>query len=214
MDKHAFPVIFALVLVVGIGGTWTLRELWRRRTRAAELQHQQAEPVGLLPQMPDGSAATPGEAIRYLLYEIAPGFKTRVVAIDIGQDAIWVRQSYVRTTFRVPRFDPENSALMASAWRAEVTAAPAVCPTRTDEWVVLILCVPGQQPLTIGCREDVGSQWNAQHDDVKLGRSRSATRLSWRGNVSEVNTPAYWAPGQDWVALVEKFGLVPYLDAR
>ena len=97
MDKWHGLVFIALFAVAMIVGAHTFYHLWRRRNRLPELQRQRGEPVWQPPLMPDAGAVAPGEAIRCVLTEWAPGLKTRVVAIDIGQDAIWVRQREVWT---------------------------------------------------------------------------------------------------------------------
>jgi hypothetical protein len=132
------------------------------------------------------------------------------LAIDVDADAIRV-------------VDPNSNSLIASAQVAQVTATPETYRYRygfsgfgsPDQMVgrviergmasslsttpVLVLSIPGAQPLTIGCRDTVGGL------DM---------RFSWPGNVRQrVNDPPDFAvSGADWLTLVEKFGLTPYLQ--
>ena len=210
MDPWHGLVYFILFWVALTVGAHTFNELRRRRNRTGKLQRLQAEPVEQPPQMPDGRPAAPGEAIRCVMFELVPGLKTWVVAIDIEQDVIRVRQSARRTGFRIPRFDPEKSSLIASAWRTQVTATPAAFIATAKRGIgrtmpVLIVRVPGLQPLTIGCDENIGFRWST---------SASSLRFWWRGNVPWVTTPVYRTLGGDWLTLVENFGLAPYLEDK
>lgn len=111
--------------------------------------------------------------------------------------------------------DANSNALSASASLAQVTATPAIygpsyrhlVPTpqnvATDAAVNylntvpgMVVCVPGLQPLSVGCRDFIGLQ----------------PRFSWHGTVRRVfEHAAYAVSGADWLTLVEKFGLAPYL---
>jgi hypothetical protein len=134
------------------------------------------------------------------------------LAIHVGADAISV-------------VDPNSNALIASAPGAQVTATPETYQYRygspwwwagsVDQIVdrvlqrrmtrslsatpVLVLCIPGAQPLSIGCRDTVG------------GLDR---RFSWPAGVRQrVNDPPEFAvSGADWLTLIEKFGLGPDLQ--
>jgi len=122
------------------------------------------------------------------------------LAIDVGPDAIRV-------------VDPNTNALIASARVAEVTAVPETYQYRhgwgwsweqsmassLSKTPVLVLGLPGMQPLSIGCRDTVG------------GLDK---RFSWPGNERQrVNDPPdFSVSGADWLTLVEKFGLAPYLQ--
>ena len=58
--------------------------------------------------------------------------------------------------------------------------------------------VPGMPPLTIGCRDTV---------------SGLDFRFSWPDDVPTEHASAeYEVSGTDWLTLVEKFGLAPYLN--
>jgi len=104
--------------------------------------------------------------------------------------------------------DPNTDALNASASRAGVTATPATFQPdsvtsgdgSTYNYAAtpgLVVCVPGVQPLTIGCLDLVGSRF----------------RFSWHGDAPRPNErPAYVVSGADLLTLVEKFGLAPYLE--
>jgi|SRR3954471_12199379 hypothetical protein len=101
------------------------------------------------------------------------------VAIDMGSDTLTVT-------------DLSTNALISTAPLAQVTAKPAIhSRTRSDAadvvYPVLIVDVPGMQPLTIGSLaigyQDFFDGWN--------------TRFTWRGNVpslpSESGPPRYVA---------------------
>jgi hypothetical protein len=124
------------------------------------------------------------------------------LAIDVGTDAIHV-------------VDPNTNALVTSAQAAQVTATPetyqyryggfgySFSPDRMmarslSETPVMVLRFPGMQPLSIGCRDTVG------------GLDK---RFSWPRDVRQrVNEPPdFSVSGADWLTLVEKFGLAPYL---
>jgi hypothetical protein len=122
------------------------------------------------------------------------------VAIDVGKDAIWM-------------MDPPDNALIASAWRAQVTATPALSNDRyrlTGIPVpVLVVQVPGAPDvfnhLIIG-HPNYGSD---------AGFNRGLTwvwRYSWRDAVPPEKPPTHLLLGAHWFALVEKFGLDPYLE--
>jgi hypothetical protein len=189
----AFAVLYVTMVVVG----FAVHGLWRRRHRLAEPQRQQGEPVGQPSQMAGVRAPASGEVIRCVLYEFAPGLKRFIVAIDIGLDAIWVRQSEVRTGFRVPVFDPNASALVASAPRAQVTATPGEDLDRYDRLLpILMVHVPGLKPLTI-----------------QPGWGSRGERFYWRGEVPRAKSSFYVTPDEDWLTLVEKFGLAEQLQS-
>ncbi len=121
--------------------------------------------------------------------------------IDVDADAIRV-------------VDPNSNALVTSVPPAQVTATPETYQYRygwgsnlsfeqimarsLSKTPVMVLCIPGVQPLSIGCRDTVG------------GLDK---RFSWPGNVRQrINEPPdFSVSGADWLTLVEKFGLAPYL---
>jgi hypothetical protein len=141
----------------------------------------------------DVRRAAPGEPIRCLLLPNAARFfstarlgmtQTPRLAIDVGADSVWVMDLY-------------RNAPIASAWRAQVTATPAIHPShgRGDiAMPALVVSLPGQDPLIIG------------HPDRR--------RFSWPGAVGEVPQPDYVVSGADWMSLVETFGLASYLENR
>lgn len=106
--------------------------------------------------------------------------------------------------------DPGSDALRASVSRADVTATPATFQAdsvtsgdgSTHDYPAtpgLAVCVPGINPLTIGCLDLVGS----------------AFRFSWRGaSTRSDERPAYVVSAADWLTLVEKFGLTSQLDDK
>jgi hypothetical protein len=122
------------------------------------------------------------------------------LAIDVGADGIRV-------------VDPNSNALVASAQVAQVTATPEtyqygrgwsgygweqMMARSLSETPVLVLGIPGAQPLTIGCRDTIGGL------DM---------RFSWPRDVRQrVNDPPdFSCSGGDFLLLLEKFGLAPYL---
>ena len=109
------------------------------------------------------------------------------LAIDVGADAVWV-------------IDPNNKAPIASASLAQVTATPADYlwyPKGGVKTPVLIVGVAGLRPLTIGCPQS---------------RMTWQSLFSWRGKVPSAKEPEFMVSDADWLVLVEKFGLAPYLD--
>jgi hypothetical protein len=161
----------------------------------------------------DGGRPAPGEPTRCLLYANSDvlqnsgpwtfGDETHLhyqprkpsLAFDVGDDAIRV-------------IDPNTNALKASAGVAQVTAIPQTYECRVDmvryttswESPVVVVGVPGMQPVTVGCQEGKGA----------FGFH---ARFSWRGNVRRANErAAYIVTGRDWVALAEKCGLASDLE--
>jgi hypothetical protein len=128
------------------------------------------------------------------------------LAIEVGADAIRV-------------IDPNTNALIASTSPAHVTATPVTYrPTQrhwfpsvghvisdaaTNYWSTapgMRVSIPGMAPLTIGCRDTV------------TGLDQ---RFSWPHDVPSEHARAdYEVSGTDWLTLVEKFGLAPYLINR
>ena len=151
------------------------------------------------PGKPGAPAAGTGESTRCLLSAYPTGWQRHGMAIDMSQDAIWVWA-----------IDSGQSALLASAPRAQVTATPAAfvrAPKRDsgNTQPVLMVRVPGLQPLTIGCAARIGTpRWP----------DASSLRFWWRGKVPWVRTPAYVTAAPDWLTLVESFGLAPYLEDK
>lgn len=137
---------------------------------------------------------SPGEPTRCLLipnpFESLPSKFLRSLrrlgarsslAIDVGKDSISV-------------IDPNTNAVITRALVAQVVATPATYMYYRKDGLttpLLVVGVPGFQPLTITC----------------LGG-----RFSWRGNVSPEKAPAYTVSGADWLTLVEEFGLAPQLE--
>ena len=109
------------------------------------------------------------------------------LALDLAADVIRV-------------IDPNNNRLLASASPAQVTATPEAIvlrqgPNVYGEGPLLILRVPGCQPLTI----------TSSH----LGQRR----FSWRGEVAQAKQPAEFdVNAMDWLMLIDKCGLTPYIE--
>jgi hypothetical protein len=171
-----------------------------------------------------GSAAhgpAAGEATRCLLFPnpllmqtIGPfefGKKQRL-SQSLAEPQLFVDVDH--DTIRV--VDPTTDALIASASLSQVTSSPAtyelggghmfpsagnLASDAAGEYFsstpAMSLCVPGMQPLTIGCRNFTGLK----------------RRFSWSGNVRVVNDPPdYEISPADWLTLVEKLGLASYLE--
>jgi hypothetical protein len=159
--------------------------------------------------MDTGQPVGPGEVTRCVLavlpvWAYGRGRPRPRLAIDVGKDAIWV-------------IDLSTNALIASAWRAQVTATPANWTYRTivgtHSAPLLVVPVPGLPPLFIGAYGRDVASW------TWFGIFKY--RFSWRGGVQELHRPAwgpqappptYYVSGVDWFTLVEKFGLAPYLE--
>jgi hypothetical protein len=158
--------------------------------RIADLEHQL-----------DGSRVSAAESVRCLIFNYGGGWTglRRRVAIDIDRD-----------TVSVSGIDGERSALWASAWRQQVTVTPAAFRARKGDrgrtMPVLIVSVPGLPPLTVGCDVPLGGPVM-----VLFG---GGPRFWWRGRVPWVKTPSYGASVEDWLVLVESFGLTKYLKDR
>ena len=128
------------------------------------------------------------------------------LAIDVGVDGIRV-------------IDPNSNALIAAVSPAQVTATPVIYSPRSMHWVPNLghaisdaatnywstspgmrVSIPGMAPLTIGCRDSV---------------SGLDFRFSWPDDVPAEHARAeFEVSGTDWLTLVEKFGLAPYLIQR
>ncbi|PXX11386.1 DivIVA domain-containing protein, partial [Mycolicibacterium moriokaense] len=188
-----------------------------------ELTRRLAEPglppppqAGFPPQPADEQSAASAEPIHCQLFATlgkpwrAASLPTPGLAIDVGKDAIRV-------------IDPNTNALIASASLAQVTATAENYTYVEREagggdgggyggdscmMPVLVVTIPGVQPLTIQPRELI---------DSFLTSYRS--RFSWRGKVPGVSEgwgdgewakarrPAYTVTNAEWLTLVEKFGL-------
>jgi hypothetical protein len=98
---------------------------------------------------------------------------------------------------------------------AQVTATPAENRTyvfRAGTWTtpVLVVRVPGLQPLSIGCPEPRTRLASVSYSAA--GVNRNVSRSSRRGEVYQENQPENVVSGADWLTLVEKFGLAPQLE--
>ncbi|HTX95437.1 MAG TPA: hypothetical protein VME67_11635 [Mycobacterium sp.] len=112
--------------------------------------------------------------------------------------------------------DPSSNAVSATASVSQVTATPATYQLNSrhafpsahnvasdvggqyfSTMPAMALSLPAMQPLTLGCRNFDG-----------LTR-----RFSWSANVPVANDPpAYAVSAADWLTLVDKLGLAPYLE--
>jgi hypothetical protein len=130
-------------------------------------------------------------------YELDPVFQVRkknrkpALALDVANDAVWV-------------IDADTTALVASSSRTQVTATPVRCKhvesdgdsTSTYWQPVLVLGVPGLQPLTIGTNRTKHSKWGGR-----------AYQYVWRDKVARADKPNYLVKEEQWRELAEKFGL-------
>jgi DNA-binding beta-propeller fold protein YncE len=123
------------------------------------------------------------------------------MAIDISDETISV-------------IDLTSDAVIASASRAEVSAAPAAS-TRSMPRAgrvatpILVVGVGDSAPLAIGCPDPA-----ATVDMTRGGGARLTYRFAWRGMVPSEQEPAYIVSDADWLAFVDTFGLTPRLDDR
>jgi hypothetical protein len=128
------------------------------------------------------------------------------LAIDVSPDGMRV-------------IDPNNNAVVASVSNAQVAATPvtyrpvqrhwvpnlghAISDAATNYWSKapgMRVSISGMAPLTIGCRDTV---------------SGLDQRFSWPDDVpTEAARADYEVSGTDWLTLVEKLGLAPYLIKR
>jgi hypothetical protein len=130
------------------------------------------------------SGAAPERSFRCLLLPNAVGLQSPkpALALDVSGDGIRL-------------VDPSSNEPVASAFRAQVTATPAVHRPRNFgagiPMPVLVVRAPGWQPLAIG----------------------SPGARSWRGEVPQ-EAAGYVVPDADWPILVDSFGLGPQLASR
>jgi hypothetical protein len=166
----------------------------------------------------DARPPRPGERTRCLLYpnqELAHQMSMWAVA---GKQRLWWAASQPLVALEVGPdavgvIDAKSDAVIATAPRAQVTATPETYKCR--RWLrgppykqpppspVLVLCVPGVEPMTIGCQETSPAL-------------AFAPRFAWRDRVRDrVNRPAdYSVAAGDWLMLVERFGLAAHLIDR
>jgi hypothetical protein len=212
---HASPtavigsVIGSLVFVVIIGGSIyaaTKAGKWRAYSRP---KFDGPALTGTAVNWNAGQPSTPGEPTRFWLapnpYQNWLGVAPRgcyPLALDVGKDAMWMIDW------------PASNALIASAWRAQVTATPALSDDRyrtTGMPVpVLVVQVPGAPDvfnhLIIGPR-------NYGYDALVRRGWGFVWRYSWSVAVPrEKKSPTHLVTGAQWFALVETFGLAPYLE--
>jgi hypothetical protein len=163
----------------------------------------------------------PGEPTRCLL------FANPLVIRRMGSFAFRKKQRLMRSLSRPQLFidvdngairlgDPDSNAVNASASLSRVTATPATYRLATrrlfasaenavgdaagqyfSTMPAMAVCLPGMQPLTIGCRDFRGLK----------------RRFSWSDNVPVCNDPpAYEVSAADWLTLAEELSLAPYLE--
>ncbi|MBV9512695.1 MAG: hypothetical protein JO280_01435 [Mycobacteriaceae bacterium] len=141
----------------------------------------------------DVRGPAPGEPLRCLLYP--PPEPMGPFAFRRKQQTPQPRLAIDLGADAIRVIDPNTNALVASASRSRVTATAAnykvVDPEGSYNMPVLVVGVPGLLPLTI------------------------ETRRAWRGKVPmEKKKPEFRVSEVDSLALVEKFGLAPYLEEK
>jgi hypothetical protein len=159
-----------------------------RRGRWDVHQPAAGEPARCL-LYPNVEISQPGPWVMFKLQRISNTLRRAqaLLAIDLAADAIRV-------------IDPNTNELLASASPAQVSATPEAIVLRQGPNIygggpILVVRVPGWQPLTIT------SSYLGEH------------RFSWRGNLAQASRPAdYDTNAMDWLMLVEKCGLTPYLE--
>jgi len=171
-----------------------------------------------------GSAAggpAPGDAVRCVIFpnplliqQMGPFafLKKQRLTQSLSQPQLFI--DVYNDTIRV--IDANSNALNASASLAQLTAAPATYHLGGGHWFpsaenlvsdaageyfstmpAVEVCVPGMQPLTIGCRDFTGLK----------------RRFSWSGNLPVSNDPpAHVVSAADWLTLIEKLRLAQYLE--
>ena len=108
----------------------------------------------------------------------------------------------VGTNGAIRVIDANTNALIASDWLENVTATPAKWKRYADEnnegytQPLVIVDVPGLQPLRIGARPTDTTSWSGLQ-----------FRYGWRGMVGGADQPAYAVTEAEWPTLVEKLGL-------
>jgi hypothetical protein len=137
--------------------------------------------------MSDATEAVEEESFRYQLHRNEFGWQqipSPALTLVIGKDSIWL----------VELVDSTTNAVVASSWRADVTATPGVhrpIGRDADVWMpAVVVNAPGWQPLTIG--------------SLKAG--------PWRDEVPQT-TVEYVVADADWPALVHDLGLSPHLTS-
>jgi hypothetical protein len=171
----------------------------------------------------DVRPVTPGGPVRCLLFpnamqaqqmgSFATGKMRRLLksashaslAIDVDAQGIRV-------------IDPGTNAQITSARNGQWTATPQTYNYAGSGFGMLsvggllakhlsvtpemVINLAGMPPLTIACRDAAGVSY-------------IQGRFSWRGDVPQVNDAAqYSVTGGDWLILVEKVGLAPYLQTH
>lgn len=137
------------------------------------------------------------------------------LAIDVGPEEIRV-------------VDPTTNAVQATAWLAQATAVPEFylllrpfifmwpykfypyAYLKNLQWTspVLVVRIPGAEPISITCRDDSGKDYLMVLTDTVINR------FSWHNKVPmRINRPAEWSvSAADWLFLVETFGLTQQLE--
>jgi hypothetical protein len=113
--------------------------------------------------------------------------------VDPNSNAVTASASVPRVTATPATYQPSGGHAVPSAQNVASDAAGQYFSTTPAMGV----SVAGMQPLTIGCRDFEGLK----------------RRFSWSANVPITNDPpVYEVSAADWLTLVEKFGLAPYLE--
>ncbi|MDX1887794.1 hypothetical protein [Mycolicibacterium sp. 120270] len=176
----------------------------------------------------DVRPATPGAPVRCLLF---PNF---MQAQHMGSFAVGKRRQLWEAASRaslaidvdahgIRVFDATTNAQITAARNGQWTARPATYEYKGPWYRFLsaerfltfafvkhlsmrpemVINLAGMPPLTIAGQDSQGVSYF------------QGNRFAWRGDVPEVSDPAqYSVTPADWLILVEKFGLAPYLEIR
>jgi hypothetical protein len=177
----------------------------------------------------DVRPVTPGAPVRCLL------FPNAMQAQQMGSFAIRKQRQLLKAASRaslaievdaqgIRVIDPNTNAQITSARNGQWTATPATYQYRGPwyRWLSaerlltfafathmsmrpeMVISLAGMPPLRIAGQDAIGNSYF------------KGNRFAWRGDVPQrVNDPAeYTVTPADWLILVEKFGLAPYLEIR
>jgi hypothetical protein len=118
--------------------------------------------------------------------------------MDYGSNTLIASARSEQITAKPATYQYRGGAMYGSSLGGVLERAESAYLSVTPE---MIVCLPGMEELTIACRDGAGN-------------SSFRQRFSWRGQVQQrIDDPADFAvSAADWLVLVEKFGLTPYLE--
>ncbi|WP_051574541.1 NHL repeat-containing protein [Mycobacterium sp. URHB0044] len=173
------------------------------------------------PGRSDAHGSTPGQPTRCLLlpnpmtmfsFSFVGMFKNTATALRMSANPPLPSMAIEVGNQAISVIDLKSNAIITSASPSQVTATPA----ESSRWMpkmgkqttpVLVVEIPDMEPLTIGCAEFTEPPQATWSRKTKLWN-----RFTWRGKVHAVPEPAFVVSDVDWLTLVEKFGLMPYLE--